>query len=79
MIVATGTRLSIPVPGPSASAGKRSAKLADVEKEHIRNVLESTHWRIRGQGGAADRLGLPPTTLETRMARLGLTRPKAAS
>jgi transcriptional regulator with GAF, ATPase, and Fis domain len=37
----------------------------DVEKEHIRSVLEITGWRIRGSGGAADRLGLKPTTLET--------------
>ena len=35
-------------------------------------------WRIRGAGGAADQLGLKPTTLETRMARLGLVRPKHA-
>ena len=38
-------------------------------------MLESTGWRIRGAGGAADRLGLKPTTLETRMAKLGLKRP----
>jgi transcriptional regulator with GAF, ATPase, and Fis domain len=48
----------------------------DVEKDHIRSVLESTGWRIRGASGAADRLGLRPTTLETRMAKLGLKRPK---
>jgi formate hydrogenlyase transcriptional activator len=42
-------------------------------------VLESTGWRIRGAGGAADRLGLRPTTLETRMAKLGLRRPNSPS
>jgi transcriptional regulator with GAF, ATPase, and Fis domain len=56
----------------------RSARLTDVERDHIRGVLESTGWRIRGVGGAADRLGLRPTTLETRMAKLGLTRPRPA-
>ena len=50
----------------------------DVERDHIRGVLESTGWRIRGIGGAADRLGLRPTTLETRMAKLGLARPRPA-
>jgi transcriptional regulator with GAF, ATPase, and Fis domain len=75
MIVATGRRLTIPVPQASAASVKHSPKLVDVEKEHIRAVLESTGWRIRGAGGAADRLGLKPTTLETRMARLGLRRP----
>jgi formate hydrogenlyase transcriptional activator len=76
MITAPGGRLTIPVPQSSAAATKRSPKLADVEKEHIRSVLDSTGWRIRGTGGAAERLGLPPTTLETRLAKLGLKRPK---
>jgi PAS domain S-box-containing protein len=76
MILASGPRLTIALPAPSGASGKRSLKLADVEKEHIRSVLESTGWRIRGAGGAADRLGLRPTTLETRMAKLGLKRPK---
>ena len=38
----------------------------------------SAGWRVRGSGGAAVRLGLRPTTLETRMARLGLSRPQAS-
>ena len=76
MIVATGPRLSLTLPTPDAAATKRSLKLVDVEKEHIRSVLESTGWRIRGTGGAADRFGLKPTTLETRLAKLGLKRPK---
>jgi formate hydrogenlyase transcriptional activator len=75
MIVATGPRLAIPVPVSTSSAVNRSAKLADVERDYIRSVLESTGWRIRGTGGAADRLGLRPTTLETRLAKLGLKRP----
>jgi formate hydrogenlyase transcriptional activator len=36
--------------------------------------LESAHWRIRGAGGAAEILDLQPTTLESRMAKLGLHR-----
>jgi transcriptional regulator with GAF, ATPase, and Fis domain len=47
-----------------------------VQIEHIRATLQSTNWRIRGAGGAAERLGLKPTTLETRMAKLGVTRPE---
>ena len=77
LILAKGPRLTIEVPtaGPTRAAGL-SSKLTDVEREHIRGVLESTAWRIRGAGGAAERLGLPPTTLETRIAKLGLVRPK---
>jgi transcriptional regulator with GAF, ATPase, and Fis domain len=79
MVVTTDRWLTIPVPAASPLAsGGRSVKLADVEKDHIRKVLESAGWRIRGSGGAADRLGLKPTTLETRMAKLGLCRPKPA-
>jgi len=78
MIVASGKRLSLPLPTVTAgSPVKRPVKLADLEKEHIRAVLEATGWRIRGVGGAAERLGLKATTLETRMAKLGLKRSRA--
>lgn len=77
MILAKGTRLTIPLPATAPAIGGRSVRLADVQKEHIRKVLESVGWRIRGINGAAIRLGLRPTTLETRMAKLGLARPRA--
>lgn len=76
MIVATGTELTIEPPAPSIPAAERSIRMADVERAHVRRVLESVHWRVRGAGGAAERLDLPPTTLESRMAKLGITRPK---
>ena len=75
MIVASGPRLTIPVPAGAPGTTGRSTRLADVEHDHILSVLESTGWRIRGTGGAADRLGLRPTTLETRLARIGIKRP----
>ena len=79
MILTTGRRLTISPPVAAAFAApatsKSSLRLIDVERDHIRSVLESTGWRIRGTGGAAERLGLKPTTLETRLARLGLKRP----
>jgi transcriptional regulator with GAF, ATPase, and Fis domain len=75
MIRAATGHLTIPVPRSCVASEKCSRKLLDVEREHILDVLESTRWRIRGAGGAADQLGLKPTTLETRMARLGLKRP----
>jgi formate hydrogenlyase transcriptional activator len=75
MITASGTELTISPPIASAAAARRSGKLADVQREHIRAVLERAGWRIRGGGGAAERLGIKPTTLEGRMAKLGLKRP----
>ena len=77
MIVATGPRLTIDLPTAGATPAKASTRLVDVEDRHIRAILESTGWRIRGTGGAAELLDLRPTTLETRMARLGIKRPAA--
>ncbi len=79
MINARGRELIVELPRPVLASMKVSDRLADVEKEHVRRVLDMTHWRIRGANGAADRLGLRPTTLESRMAKLGLTRPRAAA
>ena len=77
MITCSGGHLTIVVPQRSAPTVRSGLKLVDVERAHILDVLQSTKWRIRGVGGAAEQLGLKPTTLETRMAKLGLTRPRA--
>jgi transcriptional regulator with GAF, ATPase, and Fis domain len=77
VIGADGPCLTIALPPNSAGATRRSVKLVDVETEHIKSVLASTRWRIRGAGGAAEQLGLKATTLETRMAKLGLHRRSA--
>src|SRR5262245_4086015 len=50
--------------------------LDEVERHHMLQVLQNTRWRIRGNGGAAELLGLKPTTLEARMKKLGIVRPK---
>jgi transcriptional regulator with GAF, ATPase, and Fis domain len=76
MIVATGPELTLALPAPAAAAARLSLRIEDVEREHIRSILENCGWRIRGAGGAADQLGLRPTTLETRMIKLGLRRPR---
>jgi len=46
--------------------------LADADREHILETLKQTDWMIGGQGGAADRLGLPRTTLIYKMRKLGI-------
>jgi transcriptional regulator with GAF, ATPase, and Fis domain len=45
-----------------------------MEQNHIAKVLRSTGGRIRGTGGAAEILGLKPSTLESRMKKLGISR-----
>jgi transcriptional regulator with GAF, ATPase, and Fis domain len=74
VILATGPRLHLSVPSDSPDDLKPSLLHMDNEREHIRRVLEMTGWRVRGKGGAAEILGLKPTTLEYKIARLGLTR-----
>ncbi|MCJ7627538.1 MAG: hypothetical protein MUO50_04020, partial [Longimicrobiales bacterium] len=48
--------------------------LDEVQRAHICEVLYSTGWRVSGERGAARILGLKPTTLESRMKRLGISR-----
>jgi formate hydrogenlyase transcriptional activator len=49
-----------------------SSTLADANREHILETLKQTDWMIGGQDGAANRLGLPRTTLIYRMRKLGI-------
>jgi DNA-binding NtrC family response regulator len=75
VIVATGPTLTIKIPPRSSRPGRsRGEKLVDISAEHIRGVLDSCGWRVRGVGGAAERLAVKPTTLESRMMRLGIAR-----
>jgi len=50
-------------------------RLAEAEREYILEALEGTGWRIEGQRGAAQLLGLNPSTLRTRMRKLNIRRP----
>ncbi|MDH3532874.1 MAG: sigma 54-interacting transcriptional regulator [Gammaproteobacteria bacterium] len=51
------------------------ANLRIVEREHILSVLDETGWKIAGDAGAAARLGLPPSTLRSKMKKLSIFRP----
>ena len=76
VIVSKGPRLVIERPVVTAIR-TRSLRLEDVERDHILSVLNQAGWRVRGPAGAAEVLGLKPSTLEGRMARLGVRRPSA--
>ena len=56
---------------PARSEGT-ARTLADADREHILETLNQANWLIGGQGGAADRLGLPRTTLIYKMRKLGI-------
>ena len=65
------------IPPDDQSLGvARDLKLEVVERNHIIGVLENTSWRVSGERGAAKLLGLKPTTLESRMKKLGIVRPR---
>ena len=62
---------------PAAPADIRTQQprsLEDVERQHIVTVLEETGWRVSGEHGAAEILGLKRTTLEARMKKLAIFR-----
>ena len=74
VILVKGPRLHISPPSVTASDPLISLTLDDVEREHLRGVLEMTGWRVRGKDGAAEILDLKPTTLESKMVRFGIER-----
>ncbi|MCI0684907.1 MAG: sigma 54-interacting transcriptional regulator [Gemmataceae bacterium] len=52
-----------------------SDALADAEREHILGVLRETGWVLGGPNGAAVRLAMKRTTLQSKMKKLGIARP----
>jgi formate hydrogenlyase transcriptional activator len=55
-----------------AKSESAARTLADADREHILETLNQTGWLIGGQDGAANRLGLPRTTLIYKMRKLGI-------
>lgn len=55
--------------------GGRIATLDEVAAMQIQRVLAHTRGKLYGPGGAAELLGVPPSTLQSRMKKLGLARP----
>ncbi|WP_243375343.1 sigma 54-interacting transcriptional regulator [Geotalea sp. SG265] len=74
MILSNGATLHVDLPDGTPTIAPRSNLLHEVERLHIADILERTGWRIRGRNGAAELLGLKPTTLESRMLKLGISR-----
>jgi len=76
MIGCDGRSLAVELPAGARGPTQIPVTLEEVERKHIRDVLESVHWRVSGKRGAAEILGLRPTTLHSRMKKLGISRPK---
>jgi transcriptional regulator with GAF, ATPase, and Fis domain len=64
-------------PAPSSPGAEEvltDAAIRELERQNLVTALDRTDWRVYGPGGAAELLGLKPTTVTSRMQRLGLKR-----
>jgi transcriptional regulator with GAF, ATPase, and Fis domain len=75
VIVSVGRTLHIELPTIEREQSLDFQTMEEMERIHICNALAQTDWRIRGERGAAALLDLAPTTLHSRMKKLGITRP----
>jgi transcriptional regulator with GAF, ATPase, and Fis domain len=62
------------VPKTADHGISESKSLSDMERDHILQILEQTRWKIEGKNGAAEFLELNPSTLRTKMRKLGIKR-----
>jgi formate hydrogenlyase transcriptional activator len=79
MIVSSGSTLSIDLPSKPENARvgvSAPITLEEAQRQHILLTLEKTGWRVGGKRGAAARLGLKTSTLQSWMLRLGIVRPR---
>jgi len=75
MLLSPGPVLRLPLdlkPAMKQTSESTARTLADADREHILETLERANWLIGGQEGAANRLGLPRTTLIYKMRKLGI-------
>ena len=77
VILSQGPDLHVPLgelKAPTTAAPNGVATLEAAEREHILRVLRETNWVIGGSSGAAARLGMKRTTLQSKMRKLGISR-----
>jgi len=78
VILSRGASLEVPLAElrePADTEESASETLESTEREHILRVLRDTGWILAGPHGAAARLGMKRTTLQSRMTKLGIRRP----
>jgi transcriptional regulator with GAF, ATPase, and Fis domain len=75
VILSKEDQLSFDIPKQKPPSLENNKKLKDFEKEYILSNLEDANWKIEGYEGAAERLGLNPSTLRAKMKKLNIHRP----
>jgi formate hydrogenlyase transcriptional activator len=76
VILSSGSTLEAPLFELTATAAGEPTTLRGLEREHILRALGEANWVIGGSAGAAARLGIKRTSLQHKMAKLGITRPQ---
>ena len=71
-LVPAATPSVTPLLPDGAASAARGMTLEHMERDYISAVLVQTHWRVEGPRGAAVLLGLRPSTLRSRIKKLGL-------
>jgi transcriptional regulator with GAF, ATPase, and Fis domain len=76
----TGTKPKSPSLSDTLNAAEEAEIIPDDEmrrreRENVLAALKRTKWRISGKGGTAELLGIKPTTLASRMKKMGIARP----
>ena len=77
MILTNGEVLQLSTLPSNPAIRKEALTLAEAERDHILNALDESDWVVGGATGAAARLGVPRTTLMSKMRKRGLTRAMA--
>jgi formate hydrogenlyase transcriptional activator len=76
VINAHGNTLRVELPKtPTFTVDEENKSLEEIEREYILRMLQKTDWRIAGPGGAAEILGMNPSTLRSRIQKLGIAKP----
>jgi formate hydrogenlyase transcriptional activator len=78
VILSSNSDLFVPIAElkrPSSTPNGSVVTLEDAEREHILKALRDAQWTIGGSAGAAAKLGMKRTTLQSKMQKLGITRP----
>ncbi|HOP96154.1 MAG TPA: sigma 54-interacting transcriptional regulator [Verrucomicrobiota bacterium] len=71
----TSTSAPVPAPTPEPPSKVLTAReMEEFERANIRRALESCSWKVSGENGAARLLGIPATTLSSRIKALGIRR-----
>ncbi len=68
-------RLADELKKPSKGLHVSPKTMEEVEREHIVQTLEQTHWKIGGKNSSSEILGLDRSTLRARMRKLGIQKP----